>query len=110
MRTEGSQRTEGSAGLEAGIEAKGWTQAEAAAPLETTQQTVSDWCAGNSTPRLKSLARIKELFGVEPGAWLVPLRVEVKRGRKSASARTVGAPSGRHPVASRPRRATGTEG
>lgn len=62
-------RTDGSREFEAALRDHGLTQDQAAQELGTTQQTVSDWIAGNSTPRLKSLLLIARRFGVDIAKW-----------------------------------------
>lgn len=45
------------------------TQEEKAARFQTTQGTLSRWCAGPSTPRMPQRARIFEAGGPPPEAW-----------------------------------------
>ena len=43
---------------------KGYTQREAAAIIEVTEDTISDWERGKSFPNVPQLKKIEEVYGV----------------------------------------------
>ena len=93
-------RTDGSREFEVTLRERGLTQEQAAQEIGTTQQTVSDWIAGGSTPRLKSLLLIQEKYGVDVAKWA---RTDARSARKPSKRRRSG-------VTRAVGAATGTEG
>jgi transcriptional regulator with XRE-family HTH domain len=54
---------------------KGMSQSELARRLDlATPSTVSKWCSGTNLPRLDTLERISEEFGVAPAYLVIPMK------------------------------------